>query len=83
MATLRRRLSTERSWGVEAQLRARSAQLKREPETEPKLSRQQVTEPRGTPLGCCHRCSEVIYGGDRLAMVGGYLVHDDCALRTP
>lgn len=75
MTTIRRRLATDRTWGVEEQLRARAAQLKPEPEVEPTL---EGRVSRGTPLGCCHRCSAVVYASDSLAMVGGYLVHGDC-----
>jgi hypothetical protein len=75
MATIRRR-AAQRSLDVEAQLQARSAQLK--PTPEPRLVAEERAS-RGTPLGCCHHCSAVVYASDDLAMVGGYLVHGSCS----
>ncbi len=62
MASAGRRLSSTRVEEVEARLQARAEQLR----------------PRGTPLGCCRECGAVVYAGDRLAMAGGYLLHDEC-----
>lgn len=62
IGSARRRLSSERAGEVEVQLRARAEQLK----------------PRGTPLGLCHLCGTLVYGGDSLAITGGLPQHRDC-----
>jgi hypothetical protein len=63
----RRRLSSERAGEVEAQLRTRSEQLK----------------PKGTALGLCRACGEVVYAGHALAMLGAHVQHADCTAGDP
>jgi hypothetical protein len=64
-----RRLSPERADGVEAQLRARAEKIS------PGAER---ISPQRSPLGICRQCATIVYAGDRLAMAGGYLLHDNC-----
>jgi hypothetical protein len=69
MALVSRRLSPTRAEEVDTRLRARAEQLKPMREL----------HPRPTALGICRACTTIVYAGDSLAMVGGYLLHDACA----
>ena len=68
MASAPHRLPSDRAEGVEAKLRARSEKLK---------PTEQLRAPP-TPLGFCRACERIVYAGDRLAMAGLYVFHDDC-----
>ena len=71
--TRRRRLSSDRGEGVELRLRARAEQI----------SPAEQVRPDATPLGLCHACAKIVYGGDRLAMSGACLFHDGCVPSAP
>lgn len=68
MASEPRRLPPDHAEGVEASLRARTEQLKPTGQL----------KPPATPLGLCRTCERIVYAGDRFAMAGIYVFHDDC-----